>query len=277
MIGVIGATGNVGRALVQMLAEAGEEVVAVSRRGGHDAKRVRHATADLGRPQQLTDALRGAKAVFLMVAGSGAGLDADAIVGALKNAGTERVVLLSSIGTRSRPNAVSHEPLRRFEAAVEGGLSSSTILRPSGFFSNAMAWIPDVRARRVVAAPFGETGIPLVHPDDIAAVAAAALRDDRHAASVYDLTGPKTLTPREQTAILEAAIGAPLRFVELTRAQAAEAWRVFMPPAIVETTLDALGTPNECERRLSPDVERVLGRPAQAFAAWAARNADLFR
>jgi hypothetical protein len=50
-----------------------------------------------------------------------------------------------------------------------------------------------------------------------------------------------------------------------------------MPPAIVETTLDALGTPNEIERRVSPDIERVLGRPARPFAAWAARNAELFR
>ena len=50
-----------------------------------------------------------------------------------------------------------------------------------------------------------------------------------------------------------------------------------MPPTIVETTLDAIGTPNELERRISPDVERVLGRPAQSFQAWAKRNADAFR
>jgi uncharacterized protein YbjT (DUF2867 family) len=277
MIAVIGATGNVGTSLVQRLAEAGEEVVALSRRGGRDAPRVRHAAADLTEPARLSDALRGASAVFLMVAGSGAGLDARAIVGAAKDAGARRIVLLSSIGTRSRPLATSHEPLRQFEVEVQRSGVSWTILQPGGFDSNAFAWIPGVRMERTVAAPFGDVAVPLVDPEDIAAVAAAALRDERHAERVYELTGPEPISPRQQAEALAAAIGAPLRFVELTRAQAAGAWGAFMPPDVVETTLDALGTPNELERRVSRHVEEVLGRPAQPFAAWAARNADVFR
>ena len=123
-----------------------------------------------------------------------------------------------------------------------------------------------VRAQRTVAAPFGDVAIPVVDPDDIAAVAAAALRDERHAGAIYELTGPEGIGPREQTNALAEAIGVALSFVELTRAQAAEAWRAFMPSTVVETTLDAIGTPNEIERRISPDVEQVLGRPAQSFA-----------
>lgn len=277
MIAVIGATGNVGRSLVHELAEAGEEVLGISRRGGHDTPRVRHVAADLAQPARLRDALRGVHAVFLMIAGSGDGLDARAIVDAVASSGARRIVLLSSIGARSRPAASSHEPLRGLEVEVKRSGLAWSILQPGGFDSNAMAWIPGVHARRTVAAPFGDVAIPLVDPDDIAAVAAAALLDERHAGAVYELTGPVRITPREQTQVLAAAIGAPLTFVELTRAQAAEAWLAFMPPTVVETTLDALGTPNEIERRISPDVERVLGRPAQPFAAWAARNADAFR
>jgi len=260
-----------------MLADAGEDVVAISRRGGHDTPRVRHVAADLVHPERLSDGLRGVHAVFLMIPGSGDGLDAPAIVAAATSSGAQRIVLLSSIGTRSRPKAISHEPLRVLEAEVKRSGVAWTILQPGGFDSNAMAWIPGVRAQRTVAAPFGDVAIPVVDPDDIAAVAAAALRDERHAGAVYELTGPERITPRAQTQALAAAIGAPLAFVELTRAQAGEAWRAFMPPTVVETTLDALGTPNEIERRVSPDVERVLGRPAQPFAAWAVRNADAFR
>jgi uncharacterized protein YbjT (DUF2867 family) len=260
-----------------MLADAGEDVVAISRRGGQDTPRVRHAAADLARPEHLRDVLRGARAVFLMIAGSGDGLDARSIVAAAAGSGARRIVLLSSIGSRSRPTAISHEPLRRLEAEVERCGVAWTILQPGGFDSNARAWIPGVRAQRTVAAPFGDVAIPVVDPDDIAAVAAAALRDERHAGAVYELTGPESITPREQTKALAAAIGSPLSFVELTRAQAAEAWSAFMPPTVVETTLDALGTPNEIERRVSPDVARVLGRPAQSFAAWTARHAEAFR
>ncbi len=212
-----------------------------------------------------------------MIAGSGDGLDVRAIVAAAAESGAQRIVLLSSIGTRSRPKAISHEPLRVLEAEVKRCGVAWTILRPGGFASNAMAWIPGVRAQRTVTAPFGDVAIPVVDPDDIASVAAATLREERHAGATYELTGPELITPREQTKALSSAIGIPLAFVELSRAQAAEAWRVFMPPTVVETTLDAIGTPNEIERRVSSDVERVLGRAARPFAAWAARNAAAFR
>lgn len=277
MIGVIGATGNVGSALVRMLSDAGEDVVAITRRGGADAARVRHAAADLARPEQLRDALRGTHAVFVMIAGAGEGLDPQAIVGAATASGAQRIVLLSSIGSRSRPTAISHEPLRQLEAAVKRSGIAWTILQPGGFASNAMAWLPSIRAQRTAAAPFGDIAIPIVDPEDIAAVAAAALRDERHAGATYALTGPEPITPRAQVAAIAAAIGSPLTFVELTRAQALEAWGAFMPKTVVETTLDALGTPNDLERHVSGDIARVLGRPAQPFAAWAARHADAFR
>jgi uncharacterized protein YbjT (DUF2867 family) len=277
MIGVIGATGNVGRALVREVSSRGEEVVALSRRGGEDAPRVRHVTADLAQPGSFAEALRGVHAVFLMVAGSGEGLDCRAVLDALSASGARRVVLLSSIGARSRPSAISHEPLRVLEGEVKRSGLEWTILQPGGFDSNAMAWIPGVSAQRTVAAPFGDVAIPLIDPDDIAAVAAAALCEEGHAGKVYELTGPAGITPREQTEALAAALAVRLTFVELSRAQAAEAWRALLPPTVVETTLDALGAPNEIEKRVSPAVENVLGRPAKPFAAWAARNVDLFR
>jgi hypothetical protein len=51
----------------------------------------------------------------------------------------------------------------------------------------------------------------------------------------------------------------------------------FMPEPVVKATLDILGTPSAAEQRVSPDVERVLGRPAGSFADWAARHAAAFK
>lgn len=271
MIGVIGGTGNVGGALVRMLAEAGEEVVAVSRRGGSDAERVRHVKADLAEPASLA-VLAGARAIFVSVGGAGEGLDAGAIIAAL---GSARLVLLSSIATASRPEAVSHGLLRSLEAEVRerGG----TILRPGGFASNAYGWIPTVKAQRLVIAPFADSALPVVDPEDLAAVACAALRDTRHDGATYELTGPSPITPRQQAEVLARALALPISFHEVTRAEAAGALGAFMPRALVETTLDILGTPNAQEQRVSPDIERVLGRPAAPFAAWAQRNVAAFR
>jgi hypothetical protein len=51
----------------------------------------------------------------------------------------------------------------------------------------------------------------------------------------------------------------------------------FMPPAVVTGTLSILGEPTAAEQAVSPDVARVLGRPAARFSEWAERNAAAFR
>jgi len=151
-----------------------------------------------------------------------------------------------------------------------------TFLRPGAFASNALAWVPSVRAERTIAAPFADVALPVIDPADIAAVAARVLLEDGHAGQVYELTGPAGITPREQAAVIGGALGTPLRFVEWSRAQARDMMLRFMPEPVVEGTLDILGTPTEEERRVSPDVARVLGRPASPFSAWVARNIAAF-
>jgi hypothetical protein len=67
-----------------------------------------------------------------------------------------------------------------------------------------------------------------------------------------------------------------VRFVEQTRAQARNQMLGYMPEPVVEATLGALGSPSADEQRVSPDVERLLGRPPRSFADWAARNVAAF-
>jgi uncharacterized protein YbjT (DUF2867 family) len=129
----------------------------------------------------------------------------------------------------------------------------------------------------VVAAPFGDVALPAVDPADIAEVAAVALREPGHAGNTYTLTGPAPISPRQQTASIGDAIGEPVQFVELSRADARNYMLAHMPEPVVEATLDILGKPKPAEQQVSPDVERVLGRPGRTFADWAARNASAFK
>ncbi|MFJ9575228.1 SDR family oxidoreductase [Streptomyces sp. NPDC101191] len=278
MIVVTGVTGNVGRLLVEALAAAGEEVTAVSRRPGAAPlpEGVRHRSADLARPEGPKAAFAGADAVFLLVAGVGDELRPREIVAAAVAAGVRRVVLQSSQLLGTRPDSVSHRPLREFEAAVRESGLEWTVLRPSGFASNAFLWADAVRTARTVAAPFADVALPVVDPADIAEVAAAALREDGHAGRTYVLTGPAPVTPREQVAALARAVDAPVRFVGQTRDEAREQLVRFLPEAAVEGMLTVLGEPYAEEQRVSPDVERVLGRPGRPFSAWAERNAFAF-
>ncbi|WP_369394139.1 SDR family oxidoreductase [Streptomyces sp. CG1] len=273
MIVVTGATGNVGRTLVAALIEGGETVTAVARHiGTEDAPPgARPVAADLAQPQSLAPALAGAKALFLLVAGE----DPAGILRRAAAAGVTKVVLLSSLGAGTRPEAYTHAA--HFEAAVaESGLSF-TVLRSGGLASNALAWAEPIRKHRTAAAPFADVALPFIDPDDVAAVAATVLRRDGHDGATYTLTGPEPTTPRQRAAAIAAALGEPVRFVEQSREEAHAQMIRFMPAAVAEGTLAVLGTPTPEEQAVGTDVEHLLGRPAAPFSAWAARNVAAFR
>ena len=279
MIVVTGATGNIGRPLTRALAEAGQQVTAVSRHAAAVPDGVRHLAADLAEPAGLEPALAGAKALFLLLSGDlhAAGASPADIIGAAEAAGVRRVVLLSTQGVATRPLGATRIAMRALEDVLRGSGLEWAILRPGGFASNALWWAESIRTQRVVAAPFGDVGVPIVDPADIAEVAAACLLDDRHNGGVYELTGPEVITPRRQAEAIAAALGSPVRFHELTRDEAKAGMAQSMPAELAEDTLTILGSPNRAELRVSPDVQRVLGRAPRPFADWVARNIAAFR
>lgn len=279
MIVVTGATGNIGRPLTQALADAGQQVTAISRHAAAVPDGVRHVVADLAEPAGLKPALVGAKALFLLLSGDLHAADADPadIIRVATAAGVRRIVLLSTQGVSTRPFGTTRIAMQTLENTLrESGLDWA-VLRPGGFASNALWWAESVRTQRLVAAPFGDTGVPIIDPADIAEVAAACLLDDRHSGAVYELTGPEVITPRQQTEAIAAALGTPVRFHELTRAEAKAGMTQSMPAELADDTLDILSSPSPAELRISPDVQRVLGRAPRTFADWAVRNVAAFR
>ncbi|WP_406457933.1 NAD(P)H-binding protein [Streptomyces sp. NBC_00876] len=279
MIVVTGATGNVGRPLTRALAQAGEQVTAVARRTAAVPDGVRFVAADMGEPAGLKPALAGATSLFLLLSGDlhATGAHPADIIGEAAASGVRRVVLLSTLSVVTRPSGRTRIAMRALEDRLrESGLEWA-ILRPGGFASNALWWAESVRTQQVVAAPFGDIGVPIIDPADIAAVAAACLLDDRHTGGIYELTGPEVITPRRQTEAIAAALGSPVRFHELTRDEAKTAMTQSMPPELAHDTLDILGSPTPAELRVSPDIQQVLGRAPRPFADWAARNVAAFR
>ncbi|MFD7644336.1 NAD(P)H-binding protein [Kitasatospora sp. NPDC059795] len=290
MIVVTGATGNVGSSLVRILAAAGARTTATSRNisAADVPDHVPHRRADLADPHALRAVFDGAEALFLQNGGPSAHLlNPRDILDVAEAAGIRRVVLLSSQGVATRPDSQSHGAVAlAFEDAVRQSGLAWTILRPSGFHSNAYAWAESVRTHRTVAAPFADVALPHIDPDDIAEVAALALRagdhdghddHDDHDGRIYELTGPSATTPRRQAEALADALGEPVRFVELTRDEARAHLLRLMPEAVADTTLSILGDPTPAERRISPDVERLLGRAPRTFADWAQRYVAAFR
>ncbi|MBB5855655.1 SDR family oxidoreductase [Amycolatopsis umgeniensis] len=279
MIVVTGATGNIGKPLTQALAEAGQQVTAVSRHTAAVPDGVRHVVADLADPAGLEPVLTGAKALFLLLSGDlhAARASPADLIGRAAAGGVRRVVLLSSLGVATRPFGSTRIALREVEDKLRESGMDWAILRPGGFASNALWWAESVRERQVVAAPFGDVGVPIIDPADIADVAAACLLEDRHTGGVHELTGPEVITPRQQTEAIATALGSPVRFHELTRDEAKAGMALSMPAELADDTLDILGSPSPAELRVSPDVQRVLGRAPRTFADWTARSIAAFR
>ncbi|TMR89250.1 NAD(P)H-binding protein [Nonomuraea basaltis] len=274
MIVVTGATGNVGQPLMQTLVAAGEQVTAVSRRISElDVPvGVRHQQADLAEPASLKPALQGAEALFLLTSPDFmANGNLGDVMNVVRAVGVRRVVLLSShgVGTQRHPSHLE-------DAVKQSGLEW-TMLRPGNFDSNTFQWADSIRAQRVVRAPFGAVAVPAIDPADIAEVAAVALREPGHEGNVYTLTGPLPISPQQQAAAIGDALGESVQFAEQSREEARKQMLAYMPEPVVEATLGALGTPSAAEQRVSPDVERLLGRSPHTFAQWAERNVAAFK
>jgi uncharacterized protein YbjT (DUF2867 family) len=274
MLLVTGATGNVGAEVVRALIDAGEPVRALTRSAGALPEGVEAVTGDLNRPDSLSAALAGVRGAFLLPGYE----DMDGVLAAMLDAGIERVVLLSgsSAATGDTSNAVTAYMMRS-EAAVKQSGVASTILRPFGFMSNALRWLDQLREGDVIREPFATVPVAVIDPQDIAAVAATALRADGHEGRTYVLSGPKALLPADRVAILAAALGRELRFEALSDADARANMSAEMPAAYVDAFFDFYVDGNLDESQVQPTVEEVLGRAPRTFAQWAAAHAAAFQ
>ena len=86
---------------------------------------------------------------------------------------------------------------------------------PSSALTNTFQWLPQLRQGDVIRAPFADVRIATIDPDDIGAVAAAALTSEAHEGRAYRLSGPDSSSPRRTRAprAVSVTVGysAPLR------------------------------------------------------------------
>ncbi|XVQ12064.1 NAD(P)H-binding protein [Spirillospora sp. CA-255316] len=277
---VTGATGNVGRHVVDGLVAGGRPVRALTRspetaRLPAGAHIVRGDHAD---PAVLEKALDGVDGVFLVWPFPSTG-PAPAVVDAIARH-ARRVVLLSSIAVRDDVERQT-DPIGTVHAALERPIERSslewTFLRPGGFAVNTLAWAPEIRATGTVEDAFGEAAMPLIHEADIAAVAVRALTEDGHAGEKYALTGAEVMTQAGFARTIGETIGRPVRWQEIPRETARQKKIAQgLPPDIADFILDGYEAMVKTPAPTTTTVEDLTGTRPRPFQEWARDHTHSF-
>lgn len=275
---VTGASGQVGRGVVEELAAVGADV----RAAGRQPEKLRPpagvptVAADLTRPETLPAALDGVGKVFLYAVPDGV----SGFLDAARTAGVEHVVLLSSHTVME--DIPEREPISRMHRVVEEAIVDSgipyTFLRPDNFATNLLmwGWPESIRADGVVRFPYPESHSDAIHERDLAEVAAKVLTEPGHEGRSYHLTGAESITQRRQAELIGAAIGKPVRFDEMTPEQAWDTLGKIIPSWVLGATIGYWKASDGIPVTITDTVEKLTGKPARTFAQWAHDHAADF-
>jgi uncharacterized protein YbjT (DUF2867 family) len=278
---VTGATGRVGRAVVDQLIGAGVPVRALTHRPEAAATlpgSVDVVTGDLTVPESLDAVLRGVSAVFLVWTVPHA--TAPAVVERLAT-DARRVVFLSSPHQTPHPFFQQPNPLAALHADIERLIAAagleSTIIRPGMFASNTLFWwAAAIRAGGVVRWPYAGAETAPVDDRDVAAVAARTLYEDGHAGGDYVLTGPESLSQAEQVSIIGDVVRRRLQFEELSPDEFRVETKGIWPRPVVDMLLAAWGATVGRPAYVTSAVSDILGSAPRPFRQWVADHAAAF-
>jgi uncharacterized protein YbjT (DUF2867 family) len=261
---VIGGTGKTGSRVAERLNQQGHN----SRNGSRSSL----PAFDWEDPTTFSSALEGIDRAYIVyypdLAVPGAKEAIKKLTEAAKKAGLEKVVLLSGKGEKE---AEACEQI-----VAHSGLDY-TLVRASWFNQNfSEGAFLDFVLSGMVALPMPDAEIPFVDADDIADVVAKVLVDDAYNGETITVTGPKKMTFREAVETMAAEIGREIHYQPISINEFKDGMKaVGLPDSYVwlfgYLFEEVLGNPDNQE--VSHDVQRVLGRAATDFRAYAAKTA----
>ena len=279
---ITGATGNIGRQVVQQLVNRGADVRALVR---DLAKANFPASVDVVQGDLLdVDALRlafkGVSTLFLLNA-----VVPDEFTQALvslnlaREAGIERIVYLSVIHSDRYLNVPHFAGKFGVERMLEQMGFGATILRPAYFMDNDHTIMDVVTGYGVYPMPIGSKGLAMIDARDIGEIAAIELlRHERAPAPLplerINLVGPDTLTGEAVAAIWSTVLNRTITYGGDDTVGFEKNLRNFMPGWMAyDMRLMSERFLTEGMVPEAGDVERLtklLGRPLRSYRDFAA-------
>jgi uncharacterized protein YbjT (DUF2867 family) len=273
---VVGATGQVGRHVVEVLIRGGRRVRAVSRQSRSGPPGVTPCPADVRDAVAFRCVLPGADGIFLNLPPTLQEQDLARIGADITQAGIPITVLLSSDLVGSCPGSVMAASHQREESVLGAVLGDSlAVLRPGMFMNNdAAEWSASIRNdRKVITSVPDALEVPIA-PVDIAAAAVAALTAHGHGPQpTRRLLGPEWLSARDRVTVLTEVLKRPITIVEVSAEEhvALLARRLPEPIARQKVAMRAAAP-----RSIADCPDLPLGKERTPYAAWAAANVAAF-
>jgi uncharacterized protein YbjT (DUF2867 family) len=282
---VTGATGTVGRQVVEQLVKRGANVRTLVRdpSKANFPAGVDIVQGDLLDVDSLRSAFSGVSTLFLLNA-----VVADEYTQALialniaREAGIKRFVYLSVIHSDVYVNVPHFAGKYGVERMIEQMGLNATILRPAYYMGNDLTIKDVVTGYGIYPMPIGSKGLAMVDTRDIGEVAAIELlRREQSAVPLplnrINLVGPDTLTGTDVAAIWTKVLGHKIVYPGDDTAAFEQSLRKFMP-SWMAFDMRLMGERFITEGMIpeAGDVERLttlLGRPLHSYSEFATQVA----
>src|SRR6202045_2648162 len=283
MILVTGASGTVGKAVLNEVARSGAQHTAMYR-SAHEAAKAPTGTptaiADFAKKDTLAAALRDVDDVYLVCSPIPDLVQLESnMIDACVAAGVKHIVLNSALGAGDYAKSFPSWH-RKVEDKLKSTGISFTILRPNSFHQNVLTYFaPSIRAQSAFYSSMGNARTSFVDVRDIAVVAARALAGREHSGKTYELNGPEALTYAELAEKISKHAGRPGQYVDIpAEAQRKAMLDQGMPAWQVNALLDlqefyTSGKGGTVDQVLS----RLLGRPPITMDRFLAEFTGEFR
>ncbi|MCK5859199.1 NmrA family NAD(P)-binding protein [Abyssibacter sp.] len=279
-VAVLGATGQVGSAVVRGLSRRGLPVHAIARTVGPDRSATRNHVVPDWNESDLATAFDGCASAFVMVPLTE---DAEAlgqrVHAALERAAVQRVVRLSVLGGVIDDGLA----LGRLHGALDRDLMSRgcrpAILRPDSFMQNLLGSAASIAQGQLVNAT-GEGRMALIDAEDIGECAAALLAGDAAWPDhPMDLTGPELLSHDDIAVRIGRWLKRPVAYEDLSPLALRGLLLEFGLPAFLAEIFSELAAwTRRADRaeQMSDAVPTLLGRPGRRLETFLDAHAASF-
>ena len=275
---VTGSTGAIGSPTVRSLASK----PGVSVRAGIHARRAKEPSAqvewvavDFMQPDTLRAAMAGIDALFMITPSVPNQVQlAERVLDAAKAARVPRMVRLSAIHADDPSIEFIRQHAEIEKRIVDSGIPA-TFLRPNSYMTNFIHHHgPDAQGN--IYLPWGQGGVSLIDPRDVADVATMLLTDGGHAGKGYTLTGAEALTVDQVASEIGQATGRTIRYVDVPE----DATRQGMlghgvPPIVVEPLMELFASCKAGRHAaVTPTFRELTGRAPRTFREFARDHAE---